>query len=227
MVKKQYKTLDLSYEMPSTTRVPYTLKDGTVVPSVTEVLSIIGSPDGLINWAVSLEKKNINWKHQRNHYADIGTTTHTFAERYLKTNKVSKMEDFGDDIKIISKAPILAFLAWMKDHTIVPHATEYRMVSEKHRTGGTADLIAYVDSSFEVIDFKTGAQSAKNKMQVAAYAMLARENGMKVTNARLVYFHRKYGIDGNPQFREDIIEEKELDRWFELFKAAKSIYKKI
>ena len=208
MVKRNYTTKNMTYDMPFHERVPYTLGDGLEVPSVTQVLSEIGNADGLIGWAVFLQRNGIDWKEERNHLGDIGTTTHSYIEQYIKTLQIPDMLDFGGLILTLAKPPILAFHDWFTARTVTPHATELRMVSETWQLGGTADLIAYVDGEFEVIDFKTGAKNVKNKIQVAAYVKLARENGMNVTRGRLVHLDRQYSSKGQPQYSEIIIEEK-------------------
>ena len=227
MVKRNYKTKNMAYDMPWHDRVPYTLGDGVEVPSVTEVLSMVGNADGLINWAVMLQRNGIDWKDERNHLADIGTTAHFYVEQYIKTLQIPDMLDFGGLILTLAKPPILAFHDWFTARTVTPHATELRMVSETWEVGGTADLIAHVDGEFEVIDFKTGAKNEKNKIQVAAYVKLAKENGMNVTRGRIVHLDRQYSSKGQPQYSEIIIDEDEIDEYFVLFRAAKAIYKKM
>ena len=248
MVKRNYTTKNMTYDMPFHERVPYTLGDGLEVPSVTQVLSEIGNADGLIGWAVFLQRNGIDWKEERNHLGDIGTTTHSYIERYIKTMQIPDMLDFGGVILTLAKPPILAFHDWFTARTVTPHATELRMVSETWQLGGTADLIAYVDGEFEVIDFKTGAKKLQNEIQVAAYVKLAKENGLNVTRGRIVHLDRNWSYKHKDEkcpppttlkngqtkcdhsysdYSEIIVKEDEIEELFVLCRAAKAIYKKM
>lgn len=72
-------------------------------------------------------------------------------------------------------------------------ATELSLVSETERVGGTMDLVCEMkDRSIAVVDFKSrknGGITAKDRAQVAGYALLLREHGYKINRRVVVRLH--------------------------------------
>lgn len=205
------------------------------VPSVTQVLGVIGNPEGLINWAIRETIKLIDWdKRQvgdytelRDWYADIGTTAHRHMEVLLEKGTPDLLTE-GFDQKLIDAAQnsIGAFELWLERHEVEPLYIEEVLVSDTYELGGTADLIATVDGVVEVIDFKTGTKLNKHKLQVAAYFMLAQDAGIHVDQCRMVYGHRNKK-SGDNQLQEVIVYKDEIEELWNCIRAAKYLFERV
>ena len=205
------------------------------VPSVTQVLGVIGNPEGLINWAIRETIKLIDWDERqvgdytelRDWYADIGTTAHRHMEVLLEKGTPDLLTE-GFDQKLIDAAQnsIGAFELWLERHEVEPLYIEEVLVSDTFELGGTADLIATVDGKVEVIDFKTGTKLKKHNLQVAAYFMLAQESGIHVDQCRMVYGHRNKKSDNN-QLQEVVVYRDEIEELWNCIRAAKYLFERI
>lgn len=76
---------------------------------------------------------------------------------------------------------------FMRMHVAEAIVVERALVSERHRFGGTLDLYCRLtDGSYAVVDYKTTTSlTREHGLQVAAYALLCREQGWPV-NKRMV-----------------------------------------
>ena len=232
-MKKKYKGEE--YFVPYKKHAPYFTKERTddtgqtyQILSVTQALSKQGSAESLINWAVRETIKLIDWDKRtvgdyteiRDWYANIGTTAHRHMEILLEGG-TPQLDKEGYDPMLVQAAQnsIKAFERWLTRHKVKKLFTEKVLVSDEHELGGTADLIAEVDGVIEVIDFKTGSEFGKHSLQVAAYAYLARENGIDVEQCRIVFGHRDTG-----KLKEVIVYNDELENLWKRVRAAKFSY---
>lgn len=140
------------------------------VPSVTEVLRVIpwrGSPVGVQRLAQA---------------AAFGTRVHGIASGLASEGVVGSRAWSVDMLPYYE-----AIQDFLRLHVAEPIEIERELVSEKHGFGGTLDLYCRLtDGSFAVVDWKTTSSlTREHGLQVAAYALLCREHGLKV-NKRLV-----------------------------------------
>lgn len=104
----------------------------------------------------------------------FGTALHVIAQRIAMGEAVRvepEMEPFAKAVRLFLDAHVKEVLG-----------TEIAMVSRAQGFGGTADMhCILLDGSHALIDWKTSRQLTKSHgHQLAAYGLLAREQGMKV-----------------------------------------------
>lgn len=69
------------------------------------------------------------------------------------------------------------WLSWRDTVRPTPSAIEAVVYSTRHDYAGTADLLAWIGGKLAVIDFK-GTATARDRLQLAAYAIAAEECGL-------------------------------------------------
>ena len=156
--------------------VPYLLKDGTRVPSVTTIIGgcKLGNIDGLLAWANREGMAGRSFEESREAAADAGRCTHdrVYCHTHGKEFDASK---FAPDIVAKSEQPFQAFLEWARQSNLTVAAGEVRIVSEKYRFGGTLDAIT-VGNELALADWKTSnSVRVEYLIQVAAYGKLWEE----------------------------------------------------
>jgi len=201
-----------------------------VVPSVTTILNVVGDPEALIKWALKETFKDIDWekkemgdyKKELQWLADIGTCFHEHAASVVMRRDPDLLRKGYDQILVDNiQYCIESFDEWVDRHEIEVLHVEQPFVSDVYLLGGTIDLIAKINGTTEIIDFKSGSvQEEKHKMQIVAYMMLARESGITVNQGRIVYCHRSK----NRQLKEIVIYENEIKKYWDSVRAAKHLY---
>lgn len=201
-------------------RVPYTLADGTVVPSVTEILSAVPKP-GLDRWHNYMGRMMIDTEVYVRSLANGGTLLHLAIEAAIRGQEFDKglLVDFTPAEQDWARTSYRQFKAWYAEHDVEPLLMEHRMVSEEMRCGGTLDLYAQVDGRFTVMDWKSSAQVRNTHLfQVAAYRAMLEESGSGVDEVRVLSFPRT----GKTWTEHVIVDTSEH---LEVFKAALSLYR--
>lgn len=160
----------------------YKLKDGTRVPGVTTITGVLNKP-ALVKWANNLGLQGIDSSKYVDSLATAGTLAHYLVERELLGQKPDPayLAEFSKVDMDRAENSMLSFYAWLEKHEVKTVANELQLVSERHRFGGTCDIIAIVDGVQLLVDIKTckalyGAKDEK-WTQVAGYEILAMENG--------------------------------------------------
>jgi len=166
----------------------YKALDGKRVPSVT---TIIGGQLGwnkrvLMAWQKRMAEQGEDPDKIRDKSADIGTLAHYMVEQYLLEREVELGEYSENDIEMAYNA-LDAFKLWWKDADLEFESAELRLVSEKHRYGGTIDMVSRdKEGNMVLIDFKTSnGIYAEHIIQVAAYGELFEE--MREENVKETY----------------------------------------
>ena len=138
------------------------------VPSVTEVLGVIPKPH------FDFWREKNGSKKKLEDAATLGTAIHAIAAGQCRgEGKVAPPE-----LKPF-RAAIRDFLFMHVGECI---EVERALVSDHHGFGGTLDLYCRMnDGSYAVIDWKTTSSlTREHGLQLAAYAVLCREHGLKV-----------------------------------------------
>jgi hypothetical protein len=167
----------------------YYTKAGERVPSVTEVLGKFKNADPLVGWAFKLGKESGIAQAQgrpapRSAYevktqaAQAGQIAHDMLECYLnKTVYVYEGPKLPFGVMDRAVRGFENGRNWMDRSKYVVCSTEYSIVSERHRFGGTYDALLKYDGKWYLGDWKTSnAIYADYLIQVAAYAILCEEN---------------------------------------------------
>jgi len=170
----------------------YKLSDGTKVPSVTTIISLLNKP-ALIPWANQLGLQGIDVVKYVDKLAEVGTLAHQMILDYFKKVKTDTSEYSQETIDKAENS-FLSFLEWAKNKKIEPILVEQSVVSEEHGFGGTFDFYGIVDKRFTLIDFKTGSGIyPEYSYQLAAYKTLLEydyETPYKVKQAMILRIPR-------------------------------------
>lgn len=158
---------------------PYKLKDGTRVPGVTTITGVLNKP-ALVKWANNLGLRGIDSTKYVDSLATVGTLAHDMILADLSGDSVVLAASQADPAtRDLAENCYLSFCAWRKQHDIRPISLEQSLVSEKYRYGGRADMVAEIDGTLELVDFKTGKGIYPEMFyQLAGYAPLLLENGV-------------------------------------------------
>jgi len=164
----------------------YRLADGTRVPGVTTILSMMkGDPGALMSWAWKLGKEGKDYREERDRAAGIGTITHEFIDADITSR--DRTMPTADEFHVASEKFVemleraeSAFTAYKRWKTAVKLeiiATEAQLVSEQYKFGGTSDAIAMLDGELIILDWKAANHIYPEYIaQIAAYSQLWYEN---------------------------------------------------
>jgi hypothetical protein len=164
----------------------YRLQDGTRVPGATTITGVLNKP-ALVVWANRMGLQNIDTTKYVDSLAAAGTLAHYLAACELLGEPPDQgyLDEFSKVDHDRATNAMLSFYNWQKQHAVEVIASEQQLVSEQYRFGGTCDFIATVDGQLTLVDLKTCKALYGNTdekwSQVAGYAILALENGHKIT----------------------------------------------
>jgi len=201
----------------------YKLRDGTVVPGVTAIISsqLGWNKNALIAWARREALAGQDPDKIASQAASIGSLTHYLVECHIKgENPV-----FDDYTKTqIDKAEngFLAYLDWESKQELEHLFTEKSLVSEKLGCGGTVDLISIGKRGYVLIDFKTSKGIyPDHKIQVAAYKNIYEEaTGGKVGDVFILQLGKEDG-----SFTYHKLSRQEIQTGWKVFKHCLALYK--
>jgi len=191
----------------------YELSDGTLVPGVTTILSLLAKPQ-LIEWAWQQGLQGNDIHAIKEEAADIGTIAHGLIVRMLKGESID-LESISEN----AKTPLKAFLKWRENKVIEPILIETSLVSHRYYYGGTLDFYGYINNELVLCDWKT-TNTVQNTflIQTAAYRHLLIENGYRDPSRVLVVRFDKNSI----HFEE--VSKENTDIEFEIFKRLAEMY---
>jgi len=156
----------------------YVLSNGEVVPSVTQILSAVIAKPGLQRWANQLGLNNKSLDSENKSTLDVGKLLHAYIQADLEGAIVDEVGYTPEQISLAKKS-FAQYLRWKDGKQIKAIKTEYIMVSEKYRYGGTIDALLEIDGELTLLDWKTSTHiSLDYKLQVAAYLYLLQEQNI-------------------------------------------------
>lgn len=131
----------------------YREDDGTIIPSVTQVLKAAGVIDD--RWYTAEAR-------------DKGSAVHKLCERYAQGERLDKHGRALRDLPYVN-----AFARWIDDYRPWVIATECRVYHKINGKAyaGTFDLLSEISANYILVDIKTGAPAKWHAVQLAAYAM--------------------------------------------------------
>lgn len=149
-------------------------RDGNKLPSVTTILSKYKESGGLVHWAWDLGRRGLDYRDERDNAASAGKIAHSAVEAWAR----GEIPTFGDDPELARKARAAfdGFSEWAAQTHLQITKTEFPMISERHKYGGTPDALL-VQQTRAMGDWKTGnAVYPEHLCQLAAYGELWNEN---------------------------------------------------
>lgn len=154
---------------------PYTTKDGAEVPSVTTILGKFRDPGALMWWSWNEGKAGRDFRATRDDAASAGTLAHAMVESDIRGR--AWVDPFSVDPDVLAKAKRAYenYLEWKAQTQLRAIASEVRLVSERHRFGGTIDALM-IGGKLTLGDLKTSSSVyTEHLIQVAAYSILWEE----------------------------------------------------
>ena len=160
------------------THPKYVLPNGEVVPSVTQILNAVIAKPGLQKWANQLGLNNKSIEDESKSTLDTGKLLHAYIQADLEGAVVDERGYTPEQIDLAKKS-FAQYLRWKDGKQIKTIKTEYIMVSEKYKYGGTIDALLEIDGELTLLDWKTSNQmSLDYKLQVVAYLYLLQEQSI-------------------------------------------------
>jgi CRISPR/Cas system-associated exonuclease Cas4 (RecB family) len=188
---------------------------GALVPSVTEVLSVVEDKVWMNAWLAKAGRREVN--RVTGEAAVLGTKVHQVAAA-LARDRNARVRD--PEMRPYARA----IGEFMDLHVKRVIAAEMSLCSERLGFGGTLDLYAELnDGSMAVVDYKTnaGGITRNHKLQTAAYAMLLREHGHEVNKRIVVRLHKADDRVGEWYARAALDHERDV----ETFKACVTVWR--
>lgn len=213
----------------------YYAADGKLIPSVTTIVGQLDKP-GLVYWANEIGILGHDIRTYVDDLAQVGTCAHQIIQLMLcgrdlqdvSNQMLSPPWGLPDPIKVMTIERALECTRklqdWILDHSIEYVSCERELVSEKYRYGGRYDVYAEIDGVPTVIEIKTSKQIYDaNKIQVAAYAILLREDGCEVEQAIIMRAGRLPG-DGS---QIEIMPKASVRKWERVYLTLLSLYRRL
>jgi len=198
----------------------YHLKDGTKVPSVTQILSRFKESGGLLAWAFTqgraAERGEIKSLYdKRDEAGSSGTLAHELVEKYLNGEPDPDLSSYSDAIVEAAKQGFENYKRWAEDNRIEILYLEIPLVSEVHSFAGTPDGIGKDSRGrLTLLDFKTstGGPYLDWLAQTAAYKLLWEEcyPDQPITGGIHLLRFSKENADFHHHFWQDLSEAEEL-----------------
>ncbi len=146
--------------------------NGRAYPSVSTVLNYRGLESGLVDWMVSVGKKEAERK------KDIGIH---------RGNTVHKAIETGGDIASEFSGYLQAFHDWRATTGAILRAPETTVWSERYGYAGTIDDIVTINGGDWPIDYKTGHEKYRDQLQGALYRAALTEHGVDTRGIIIIY----------------------------------------
>ena len=195
--------------------------EGRKVFGASTVAQVHKPVNRLIAWAVALCKRGIDWKKQRNEFADLGTLVHFMAECHIAGDEWDLCEFTQEEIDA-AKPAFEKFIQFWDSHQCEVLGSEVQLVSKRHEYGGTLDLVAKKDNEVTLFDYKTSKTIYEShKFQVAGYAYLWNENHPESQINRVCII--RIGRDG--AYEEHWIPPDDLPLYWDCFIARLAVLK--
>ena len=185
----EYVLRGMGIDMREKAHQVYKTKSGLIVPSVTQIVSMLNKPV-LVTWANKLGLQGIDVRKYVDIKAEIGTVAHRMILDYF-LNQETDFSEYSRDVIDKAENSFLSFLEWTKNKEIKPLLVEESMVSELELFGGAFDFYGLVDGEKTLVDFKTGNGIYQEYFyQLAGYSILLEEAGMKVRRGMILNIPR-------------------------------------
>jgi len=220
--------MKIEYKLPTEHQKYYV--DGKIVPSVTTVLSILGS-DSLTKWANRIGFQKIHLEDSLQFSSNVGTLAHLLIEVFLNgqidefdMNKFYRLnKSYTNEMIDQSIYAFESFESFYNDNKndIQVLFTEKQMVSEKYGFGGTIDLGFTYKGIPMLGDYKTSNYfNRKMFFQTAAYLYMAKEYNLDFQKVAI------FKLPKTPKDEFDIkmMKAENLKPYFRYFLKCLEIY---
>lgn len=145
-------------------------KDGFKYPSVTQILQIAGVIHGM-DFIDAIHREN-------------GEAVHELIAMHQK----GLIKDVNDFFNEAIENAYQSYKLYLYERQPKIVQVEKILFSEKYKFAGTIDAITQDNI---IIDWKTGQAQYYHGLQTAGYRLLCKDNGLNVTDIRLIYISKK------------------------------------
>ena len=207
----------------------YQTKDGTEVPSVTEVIKNLGwSKDALIGWARREAMEGRDPLRAKDRSSERGTVAHARIAAYLHGKRFKKDKEYSSEVLEETWAMRETFVRWWKRSGGKVLLCEEPLVHEELGYGGTIDLVADIGGP-TLLDIKTSASIwPEHHIQVAAYEKILVASQSPLLGKHVGNGVEKIGIVHLPRAGEltiHIIPRGEIEAAWKVFEHLLAIEK--
>ncbi len=205
----------------------YKRSEGVYYPSVTTILQYMPKAKFFESWL-----KDVG------HNADLimrkagkeGTQVHEAAEKLVKGEEVTWMDDFGNArYSQLVWEMILKFYEFWSTYKPELISTEEFVFSDEHKYAGTADLVVKLDGQVWLLDLKTSNSIHKSyDLQLAAYAKALEETkGIKIERTGIIWLkaHTRSNSKKKGVYQGKGWQIRQVDKIEENFELFNMIYK--
>jgi hypothetical protein len=151
---------------------------------------------------------------------EIGTQIHQYIEWFMRTAIGAEP---GPEPKVCDNAlwGFMAFQDWAKSVNLKPVLIEQTIYSKSYGYAGTMDLLARVNGTLTLVDFKSGkAVYPESFLQSAAYSVALGEMGYVLPAEALIV--RLPKVDTDPDF--EVVTVPPVTELFPVFLAVKELW---
>ena len=194
---------------------PSSKKKNVFYPSITTINAVYPKGIGFNKYLT----EQASWESAQETLEEAGrrgTNVH-FGTELLEQGQILHQESY----KINEWQRLIGFVNWYNANKPELIKSEYKVVSDKYKTGGTIDRIYKIGEQYTILDIKTGKKVYKNYwLQVAAYEKLISET-KKFPKIDFLSILRLTPL------RKEYYEYVVLDNWvenWEAFKACRVIW---
>ena len=231
--QNEKKRLDFNPELQQINfldRRVYKRSEGVYYPSVTTILQYMPKNKFFDTW---LKDVGHNADYIMKKAGKEGTQVHEAAEKLVKGEEVSWMDDYGNArYSQIVWEMILKFAEFWNTYKPELISTEDFVWSDKYKYAGTADLIVEMDGERWLLDVKTSNNLHRSyNLQLAAYAKAWEEMfGQKIDRTGILWLKSS---KRGPSKKEGMYQGKgwevkqidDIDENFALFQTIYDLYK--
>lgn len=178
-------TTDKGVQKRSKAHQRYKTSDGQPCVGVTTVTGKIAKPY-LVHWANKLGLEGYDVGTYVDALARIGTLAHYLIECDIKGEK-PVTDDYTPNEVESAKGSFQKWTDWKEKNNFKLIQSEFQIVNDKLRVGGTCDIYAEVNGKKCILDIKTSkACYSEHRTQIVAYAKLAKLSGLQVDECRIL-----------------------------------------
>ena len=207
----------------------YKRSEGVYYPSVTTILQYMPKNKFFDTW---LKDVGHNADYIMKKAGKEGTQVHEAAEKLVKGEEVSWMDDYGNArYSQIVWEMILKFAEFWNTYKPELISAEDFVWSDKYKYAGTADLVVKMDGQVWLLDLKTSNSIHKSyDLQLASYAKALEEcKGIKIERTGIIWLKahtrsasKKKGVYQGKGWQVKVIDK--IDENFELFNLIYKLY---
>ncbi len=175
---------------------PYLKKDGTKVPSVTQIIgqNLGWGTNALLGWTRAKMKQGIDPIRLRDFAGEVGTIAHGLVEQEL-TGEIFNIYEYPAEALTIAKVALSAFQSFASTNELETEECEIPAVHEDLCYGGTIDWVGRMNGDRCLVDFKTSSNVYPSHIiQLAAYRELyAHLYGERLGIAYILHMNKQTG----------------------------------